>query len=383
MTNEFNTNNAIAELREIESNYTKKCEAEFLLSKTSSNEASDKSGALLIKNARMEAKKRELAVKLPKPVRSALITENNVFPIWQGQKPVFLPMLFSILGLEMILFPILFVILVAVGADSLSIILGTLNLGLVIFWYVQSEKVGKCLTSYDALNSWKKSMKGKPINEGDAEFIENCKKYDREVEEYVIKFAEAKAEAKKELEQFKNDENKLYEEKVSKITEKYEKERKEISQKLESLDIKISSYTLIDKSLFYLSGKIARVLEMGRADSLKEAINIALDDERKEEEEKQRRREAEEMAEIAKEEADRRVRLEEHQAEELRRHNREMEYQAEKQAKAEAEFRKAQLENEKNAALMRARAQCNSCYKRDKCLLTGHPPIPCNSYYRR
>ena len=74
MTNEFNTNNAIAELREIESNYTKKCEAEFLLSKTSSNEASDKSGALLIKNARMEAKKRELAVKLPKPVRSALIT---------------------------------------------------------------------------------------------------------------------------------------------------------------------------------------------------------------------------------------------------------------------------------------------------------------------
>lgn len=75
--------------------------------------------------------------------------------------------------------------------------------------------------------------------------------------------------------------------------------------------------------------RIVKILETGRADDLKEAIGIAIDDARRDAEEAQRRAEAIDQKRILEE-----------QAEENRRHNREMMRAEEERVKAEREHAK-------------------------------------------
>lgn len=84
------------------------------------------------------------------------------------------------------------------------------------------------------------------------------------------------------------------------MAEEYERNCKQLSQ-----------ITVIDAELFELSGKIASMLEQGRAESLKEAINLAIDEDRQEKHNQAMQEEAElqtlaaeEQARAAEEQAD-------------------------------------------------------------------------------
>lgn len=114
---------------------------------------------------------------------------------------------------------------------------------------------------------------------------------------------------------------------VENIEKKYNEYRDDLITKQNALLQQLSDVTVIHTSLFDESSRISSILKMGRADSLKEAINLALDDKKKEEE-----------------------------AEENRLHNLRMEQAAEDEARAMREHNAAmeQAAREHNAAMERA-----------------------------
>lgn len=103
---------------------------------------------------------------------------------------------------------------------------------------------------------------------------------------------------------------------ISDIEAAWDKKRHELFEQMQKVGV-------LDASFYHLSGKIADLLSTGRADTLKEAINIAVEEEHR--------------AEREREEDDRREREAHRQAEENRRHNAAMEAAARDQAYAESQ----------------------------------------------
>ena len=225
--------------------------------------------------------------------------------------------------------------------------------------------------------------------------------YEKEYNEAKIAFEKESAEYEKEYAKYtenvkkRNDErkasiDKLISEYTKEANEIAEKSKKEYDEKVKSIDLqiaeidkKIKPYSKIDESIMFDPnaysaadiGKIVAVIDKGRASSLKEAINVYLDDQRKEDEEWQRQKEAEEMARIAEYEADQR-------AAEIKRHNREMEYQAEQTAKQAKKEQEVLFGMQKAQALNEARRLCQSCIYKGSChhVILGDPPINCTKY---
>ena len=133
----------------------------------------------------------------------------------------------------------------------------------------------------------------------------------------------------------------------------------QIKAKIEDCEKYLSAVTIIHPSMFDKIDKISNVLELGRADSIKEAVNIVIDDERRESEEEERRREAA-----------RRQAVLEAQAYEAKRHNEAMENQAReaqeaanKKAEEDERLRKEELRKNRSAAINR----CVYCIHSSKC----------------
>ena len=62
------------------------------------------------------------------------------------------------------------------------------------------------------------------------------------------------------------------------INSKYEKMKEELDAKKDTLEMEMNKHTVISSDLFYLAGEISLLLKQKRADTLKEAINLATDD---------------------------------------------------------------------------------------------------------
>ncbi len=139
----------------------------------------------------------------------------------------------------------------------------------------------------------------------------------------------------------------------------------------------IAQIDVISAEYFHLVKPIIANLKSGRADEYKEALNLAIDDERQAQEAAARRApEARRAAEEA-----RRTAIMEQQAAEERRHNQQMERQqaeqaraAEQQAKAaqqqahkQAWEAKMQAEKERNEQLAVARRRCSGCANNGRC----------------
>ena len=137
----------------------------------------------------------------------------------------------------------------------------------------------------------------------------------------------------------------------------HEEKIEKINQRIEANQAQLSAVTLLNPDMFDRARQIAEAIRLGRADTVKEAINIVLDDERRAEEEAQRRREA----------AARQATLEQ-QAADNRRHNEEMERAAERQA-AEAQRHNEEMERSANARaeadkqerIRMAQKRCRNC----------------------
>lgn len=108
-----------------------------------------------------------------------------------------------------------------------------------------------------------------------------------------------------------------------------EQRRDEILDRVEEINAIMDGNDAIHIDNMPYIQRIVKILETGRADDLKEAIGIAIDDARKDAEEAQRRAEANAQKRILEE-----------QAEENRRHNREMMRAEEERVKAEREHAK-------------------------------------------
>ena len=167
---------------------------------------------------------------------------------------------------------------------------------------------------------------------------------------------------------------------LQRIADKYEKKEEELRSQAAEVRAELDSVTLIHKNLFENAWRIAAILETGRADTLKEAINLALDEARKDEEEEARREEARQQEEILERQAEesRRhneamQRAAEREAADRRAHDRDMERAAQAQARAaEAQAREAAKQTEmareqSSAASRAASARCTNCANFSKC----------------
>lgn len=144
-----------------------------------------------------------------------------------------------------------------------------------------------------------------------------------------------------------------------KIKEKHRLQWTETQEKLNAKKTQLSAVTLLHPDMFSRASKFAEAIRMGRADTVKEAINIVLDDERRDEEEAQRRREAAERQAVLEEQAAAMERAAEQQAAEARRHNEQMEKAAQKQAQQDL----ADLQRRRNQAARR----CFECANGGSC----------------
>ncbi len=163
----------------------------------------------------------------------------------------------------------------------------------------------------------------------------------------------------------------------------YEERCKAAEQALAESDAEIAQNGFITEEYYHLIPAIISMLKSGRADSYKEALNMAVEEERQEANEAARREEEarriETMERQAEEERRHNMMMEEQQAE----HNRRME-QAERD-RAEAERQRAdqaRRDQERAAkaaheAEQRSRSQamhrCSKCSKRFACSVKGNP----------
>ena len=145
------------------------------------------------------------------------------------------------------------------------------------------ENISKCLTLYRNLNStsdaeWENKFNSDITDEAIENFYKEFKNYDNAFLDFAKKC----------------------DEKVSEIIEKYGEERNAVSleyiEKMqEKLDAntpiidELKNQTFIHTDYVPYASRIANLLETGRADTLKEAINLMLDDMRKDREEEERR----------------------------------------------------------------------------------------------
>ena len=160
------------------------------------------------------------------------------------------------------------------------------------------------------------------------------------------------------------------------IKEKYVKKLDDIGKELEETVNLLYQNTIIHPDLFDIAWRISSILKTGRADSLKEAINLALDEERKDMEEAARRAEARQQEAILEQQArDNRMhneamaRAAEEEARAQRAHNAAMERAAEAQARAaEAQAREAAKQTAAAAQQARdAQNRCRYCANVSKC----------------
>ncbi len=163
--------------------------------------------------------------------------------------------------------------------------------------------------------------------------------------------------------------NKAYEDYLV-VLKNLEEKIEENMAKLEEQKQLLEQIEIVDSNHYHLVGKMADLVRDGRADTLKEALDKAIEEDRLERNEEQRR--AEEAEKLAVMKA---------QAEEARRHNEQMEKTARDQERATREAaRQAQLAREREArdaaskeAINRfyAQKQCQQCAKLGSCRIHG------------
>ena len=164
----------------------------------------------------------------------------------------------------------------------------------------EEEKYSNLLQKYnDSINKFNTALQS--YEKDKAAGIEAAKEYGKKYREY---YSEAE-----------------------KIMEKYVGKIEEITREEFELMSYMSTFDLVDESYHHLIPRIVANLRSSRADTLKEALNLAIDEERQEQYEAQRRYEEEQRA------LREQMRIEAEQAE-IRRHNLELEVQAAAQARA-------------------------------------------------
>ncbi len=301
-------------------------------------------------------KKREKKLA-PLPTRPAVV--GTVCPEPPQRPDVKNPFLNMILGVTSeflaILGAALWVIAVITGTENYGFVFFSifLMLGGIAFWFLKGRHyIDEIIRWYDSRqifeknrSAWIGRMESGGSEGDDAALLEEWRTYEERFGAFVA------------------DCNGFYRETLNGVMEEQaEIDRRALEQleavktELDEIEGTLVKKTVIHFDLYPLAGEIARMLEMGRADSLKEAINLALSEQEAREQEAARRAAEERRAEMM--------------AEEERRHNEAMEQKACEAAIAERQYQErmarearaqtAAAERQAAAAAREARAAENA-----------------------
>ena len=278
-------------------------------------------------------------------------------------------------------------------------------IALTIYWFVKgSGDVSEVLDWQKKEQEYvvEKKQWENAFNKGATK--ENNERFLNEFKEYDSAFNKLVEEWLKRLEE----ELELIDREMTEIHEKNLDKLNKLQEEFSKITEELNKVTLIHSDLFGNAYRISSMLKLGRADTLKEAINMALEEERKDMEEAERRNEARQQEAILERQAeDNRMHNEamEREAREqnfaMRAHNEAMERAARAQAQAmqaqaaaaEAQTRQAQSQAraQADAATRQAksiqeasRARCLSCVNSSKCSISVKMnSISCGGYRPR
>ena len=176
-----------------------------------------------------------------------------------------------------------------------------------IAWFAHFASIVNQYSSYkEKLNDWVNTAKTSFADGQNEYFYSECIKFENEFLE-LVKACDGYYEAEKEKNSIA----------ISNIQKAFSKKHDDLNNQLENTETQLSAVTLIHPDLFGSALHISKLLETGRADTLKEAINLAFDEDRKDAEEEARQIEA------ARKEA-----ILEQQTQDAREHNAAMEREA-------------------------------------------------------
>lgn len=264
---------------------------------------------------------------------------------------------------------ILAVLLIEKPIGALFMVLGV---GGGLFWLLGGVHIGRKTWLHwfryrEAWQTWEDHYAEAIPDSSIEDFFATCKEYDAQYIAFEAACEAKRTETMRTLQKMGND---LAEE-ITKLTPsltpsydfpkdeseavknvraKYAGARAKLQEQLDAANKKLAEYenivnqhTLLDPSHYHLAWRIQKCLKTGRADSLKEALNIAIVDDREEKAEDQRRLEAEQL--LREQQENRRIELERQQEE--REHRRKREEKAARQAAEQAE---AQAKRDREAA---------------------------------
>lgn len=259
-----------------------------------------------------------------------------------------------------------------------------LGIGLALCWLFVA-RLGRSLRlqwfdHHDACRAWEKDYRAEVTDAAMEQFFAACEQYDEQYAAYVRELEEKRKATIAEL----GRKNRAVAEQERAATEKVEAEHKNAREKIKEMDAEcerlraeldaemdarrkqveetsaeskatLERHTLIAPQYFELAGRIRDCLAGGRADSLKEALNLAIEEDRRDRAEEKLRLEREEQLyweRFTREEmqAEQR-RYQERQLEEQRRYQEEqLEAQRQERYAQEARDRLARRQTEEQAA---------------------------------
>lgn len=182
-----------------------------------------------------------------------------------------------------------------------------------IAWFAHFASIVNQYSSYkEKLNDWVNTAKTSFADGQNEYFYSECIKFENEFLE-LVKACDGYYEAEKEKNAIA----------ISNIQKAFSKKHDDLNNQLENTETQLSAVTLIHPDLFGSALHISKLLETGRADTLKEAINLAFDEDRKDAEEEARQIEAARQAAILEQQAEALERAAREHNAEIERQNRE------------------------------------------------------------
>lgn len=179
--------------------------------------------------------------------------------------------------------------------------------------FVHFSKIVNAYLSYKKkLNDWVNTAKISFDDGQNERFYTECIKFENEFLA-LVKACDTYYEAEKEKNNIA----------IENIQKAFSEKHDDLNRQLENTETQLNAVTLIHPDLFGNASHIAKLLETGRADTLKEAINLAFDEDRKDAEEEARQIEAARQAAILEQQAEALERAAREHNAEIERQNRE------------------------------------------------------------
>ncbi|MGN0172283.1 MAG: hypothetical protein ACI39E_05840, partial [Acutalibacteraceae bacterium] len=220
----------------------------------------------------------EQAKKLPKaPTNTAVIQRLLPTPPKNPQNPTFAAIIGIIFDGLLALCGISFVFSFLIRTFLLDFFLSMLGgcfllaIPVGVVWYFHfSDIVDKYLTYKEKIDDWNNTAKTSFVTGQNECFYSECAEFENAFLT-LTKNCDAYYETEKEK-------NNIATNTIRKV---FSEKNNELKNQLEDIETQLNAVTLIHPDMFDNAFLISKILETGRADTLKEAINLALEENRK------------------------------------------------------------------------------------------------------